>query len=240
MGDKIQLTLDERVLQGKKVKQLRRDGLVPVVVYGPGDEPINGQVDSRVMHKVYVQAGTHAPVHLTVGGKKKIAMIKEVDRDPVKGSMRHVSFHAVNAKNPVVAEIPVHLIGEGESEAEKNGYVILQNLEKIEVRALPMDLPEAIEISIKDLKEAGEKLTLAAATLPEGVEFVEHESHHGDDEEQHSVTDFLVASVWEPSALQAANEATAGDADENTEVEAEKGGEDADTEGEAGDKEKAE
>lgn len=225
MGDKVSLKLDERTVHGKKVAKLRKDGLVPAVVYGAGIDPISVQVEDGVFTKVYRQAGSHAPVHLTIGTKKKIAMIKDVDRDPVKGSVRHISFHAVNAKDPVTAEVPIRLVGEGESEAEKAGLIVLQNLDKIEVKALPMDLPEAVEVSIVGLKEAGEKVTLGDATLPEGVEFVEHDSGHGDEDEEEKahVTDLMVASVWEPAALQAANESAAGDGDDASDVASENG-----------------
>jgi large subunit ribosomal protein L25 len=219
--------LDERTVHGKKVAKLRKEGLVPAVVYGPGIDPVSVQIEDGVFTKLYRQAGTYTPVHLTIGSKKNIAMIKDVDRDPVKGTVRHVSFHAVNANDPVTAEVPIHLIGEGESEAEKNGLIILQTLDKIEVKALPMDLPEAIEVSILHLKEAGEKVTLGDATLAEGVEFVEHEDHHGqqqeDDEEKQHVADLMVASVWEPAALQAANEASAGSGEDVADVESENG-----------------
>jgi len=227
MGDKLSLKLDERTVHGKKVAGLRKEGLVPAVVYGPGIDPISVQVEDRVFTKIYRQAGTHAPVHLTIGTSKKIAMIKDIDRDPIKGSVRHVSFHAVNAKDPVTAEVPIRLVGEGESEAEKGGLIVLQNLDKIEVKALPMDLPEAIEVSIAGLKEAGERVTLGDATLPEGVEFVEHDSGHGDEDEEDKthIADLMVASVWEPAALQAANESAAGDAEDETEVESENGSE---------------
>lgn len=227
MGDKITLALTERTVHGKKVKSLRKEGLIPAVVYGPGIEPVSVQLEASLMLRTYKQAGTHAPVHLTVGGKKRIAMIKDVDIDPVRGELRHVSFHAVKASDPVTAEVPVQLVGEGESEAEKNGLIVLQTLEKIEVKALPMDLPDAITVDISGLKEPGEKVTLADATLPEGVEYVEHESGHGDEEEEDRprVTDLQVASVWEPAALQAANEAAAGDAEDESEVEAENGDE---------------
>lgn len=225
MGDKLTLKLDERTVHGKKVAKLRKEGLIPAVVYGPGVEPISVQVEDGVFTRLYRQAGTYTPVHLVIGSKKKIAMIKDVDRDPVKGSVRHISFHAVKANEPVIAEVPIHLIGEGESEAEKNGLIILQALDKIEVKALPMDLPEAIEISTVGLVEAGEKVTLADATLDEGVEFVEHDSGHGDesDEERSHISDLMVASVWEPAALQAANESAAGDATDESEVESENG-----------------
>ncbi len=172
MGDKITLALDERKLQGKKVAKLRKDGLVPGVVYGPDVEPTNVQADSVIIKKTIDRAGYHTPVQLTVGSKKHIAMVKDVDIDPVKNSIRHVSFHAVNAKDPVNAIVPIHLIDEGESEAEKAGLIVLQSLDSIEVRALPMDLPEALEVSVTKLHGDGDRLTVGYIELPEGFDFV--------------------------------------------------------------------
>lgn len=227
MGDKITLTLDERTAHGKKVKQLRRDGIVPVVVYGPGIEPVSAQVDQVMMGKVYSAAGKHAPVHLTVDGKKKIAMIKDVEVDNVKRRINHVSFHAVRQNQPVDAEVPIRLVGEGESEAERSGLLVLQTLESLQVKALPMDLPEALEVSIVHLKEAGERVLVSDIKVADNVEIVDNDDgHHEEDEEAaNSVMDQVVASVWEPSALQAANEATGGDAEDESEVEAEQGAE---------------
>lgn len=224
MGDKLKLTVQERTLHGKKVTKLRQDGIVPAVIYGPDIEPASVQVEEGVMSRLYRQAGTYTPVYLEVGSKKHIAMIKEVDRDPVRGSIRHVSFHAVNAKDPVTAEVPIHLDGEGESEAEKAGLMVLQTIDKIEVKALPADLPDALLADIRALKEAGEKLLVSDLPLPKNVELVEHETGHGDDDEdQHTILDLVVASVWEPSALQAANEAAAGTAEDEAEVESDNG-----------------
>lgn len=224
MGDKISLALDKRDTYGKKVAKLRKEGLTPVIVYGPGIEPIAAQTELSAIQKVVRMAGKHTPVYVTIDGKKKIAMIKEVDIDPVKGTVRHVAFHAVKQNQPVTAEVPIRLVGEGESEAEKNGLIVLQTLEQVEVKALPMDLPEALEADIRILKEPGEKLLLENITLPENVELVDNPSGHQEqDEEEHSVTELVVASVWEPSALQAANEAAAGDAEDESEVESENG-----------------
>lgn len=235
MGDKITLHVDEREIQGKKVKQLRAEGLTPGVVYGPGMDPMSVQVVEGDLVKVVNAAGKHTPVHLT-GKKRRIAMIKDVDIDPVRNAIQHVSFHAVRADQPVTTEVPIHLTGVGESEAEKNGLIVLQTTDRVQVKALPMDLPEAIEVSILELKEEGEKLTLAAAVLPENVEFVEHDDghHHDEDEEteRQTILDQVVASVWEPAALQAANEAAAGDAEDESEVESEHGEAEADVTGE--------
>jgi large subunit ribosomal protein L25 len=236
MGDKINLKLVTRDVHGKKVAKLRKEGMLPGVVYGPGMEPVSVQAEYNVIAKVYKTAGTHAPVHLDVDGKKRIAMIKEADVDPVRNTLRHISFHAVKASDPVTAEVPIQLIGEGESEAEKAGLIVLQALDKIEVKALPMDLPSAIEVSIVHLVAAGDRVTLADAKLPEGVEFVEHDDgHHSnedEDEDKPTISDLMVASVWEPAALQAQNESAAGDAEDVADVDAEHG-EDTDQESQA-------
>lgn len=229
MGNKIELVLETRELHGKKVAQLRKESIVPAVVYGPGMEPVSVQAPHNILEKIYRQAGTHTPVHLTIGSKKRIALIKDVEFDVIKHTINHVSFHAVKANEPVVAEVPIHLVGTGESEAEKAGLVVLQALDKIEVKALPMHLPEALEVSIADLKEAGEKITVADIKIPGDVDLVDNNAGDADDEEAHSVTELVVASVYEPSALQAANEAAGGDAEDASAdaVESENGSEEA-------------
>lgn len=225
MGEKISLKLDERKVHGKKVKSLRQQGITPGVVYGHGLEPLAVQAEAGEVRRVVAAAGKHTPVNLT-GAKRRIAMIKDVEWHPTKGGIiRHISLHAVKADEPVVAEVPVHLVGVGESAAEKAGLVVLQAVDKVQVKALPMDLPDAIEIDITGLAEAGDRVTLGDATLPENVEFVEHDSgHHEDDgEEKPTIADLVVANVYEPAALEAANDAAAGDATDESEVEAENG-----------------
>lgn len=211
MGDKINLKLDAREVRGKKVAKLRKEGLVPSVVYGQNIEPILGQSEYNVIAKVVHDAGKNTPVHLTVGSKKKIALIKDVDYDAVKHRIRHVAFHAVKANEIVTAEVPVRLTGLGESEAEKAGLIILQAIETIEVKAKPADLPEALEVSVIGLESDEDKVTFADIVLPSGVEYADAEQD----------LELVIANVYEPAALEAANEATAGDADESAEPEIE-------------------
>ncbi len=234
MGDKVTLKVDERQVHGKKVAKLRKEGLVPGIVYGAGMEPVSIQASAGEVAKVLSAAGQHTPVHLT-GKKRQIAMIKEVDRHPVKHNIRHIAFHAVKADEPVIAEIPIKLVGVGESPAEKAGLVVLQSLEKIEIKALPMSLPDVLEVSIAELEEAGQRVSVGDIELPEDTELVEHDDgREGTEDDDVTVKDLVIASVYEPSALQAANEAAAGDAeaDDVEEVAAENGGEEADAAGE--------
>lgn len=212
----ITLKLDARTVAGKKVAELRSEGIVPSVVYGGSADPINTQSGVVETTKVAHAAGKHTPVHLTINGKKQLAIIKSIDHDPVKHRVRHIAFHAIKQNDIITTEVPIHLIGQGESEAEKAGLVVLQAIEHIEVKAKPADLPEALELSIANLATTDDKLTLADITLPSGVEFAELEQD----------VELVVANVYEPSALQAANDAAGGDAeDDNPEaVEAQNGG----------------
>lgn len=217
MGDKITLKIERREVHGKKVKGLRKQGLTPGVVYGAGIEPVAVQADSSEVIRVVREAGKHTPVMLS-GAKKRVAMIKDIDYDATKhGVVRHVSFHAVDVNEPVLAKVPIVLTGEGESEAEKAGLVVLQALDEIEVKALPMELPEALEVSIVGLAQAGDRVTVGDITLPAGVELVEKDDgrrdEDDDEEEKPTILDLVIASVYEPGALQAANEAAAGDAE---------------------------
>lgn len=204
MGDTINLTLEARKLQGKKVSQLRRNGLVPGVVYGHGMDPTLVQVPYGPLDKVVRLAGKHSPVHIELGAKKRISLIKDVDRNPVTLQIQHVSFHAVKANEIVTAEVPIHLIGSGESAAEKAGLIILQAIESVEVKAKPADLPDTLEISIAELESAEDRVTFADIALPKGVEYADVEQD----------LELVIASVYEPAALEAANEAAAGDATE--------------------------
>jgi large subunit ribosomal protein L25 len=121
--------------------------------------------------------------------------------DPVKHVLRHVAFHTIKSDEKIVTEVPVILIGLGESAAERAGLVVLQAIEHIEIRAIPANLPESIELSIIDLTTDEDKLTMADIKLPAGVEFADHEQD----------MDLVIANVYEPSALQASNDAAGGD-----------------------------
>lgn len=214
----ISLKLEKREAHGKKVTNLRKDGFVPSVVYGGHDEPISTQSAKVETSKVIHEAGKHTPVHLTIDGKKKLAIIKSIELDPVKHQVLHVAFHAIKQNDVITTEVPVVLTGLGESAAEKAGLIVLQAIETVEVKAKPADLPESLEISVEALATDEDKLTLADIKLPEGVEYADIEQD----------LDLVIANVYEPAALEAANEAAAGDAVDEESVEAENGSEDLD------------
>lgn len=211
MSDSISLSLTKRTATGKKVAGLRKEGQIPGVVYGHGFDAINVQAPEVLLQKIVAKAGKHHMIDLDIEGDKKLGLIKEIEIDPVKHKLNHVAFHAVRAGDKVETSIPVKLVGVGESAAEKAGLVVLQTLENLTVRALPKDLPDSLEVSIIDLEEAGQGVTIADIKIPNGVELAEENQ------------DITIASVYEPSALAAANESAGGDAEDESEVESENG-----------------
>lgn len=198
----ISLTLHTRTASGKQVAKLRKEGIVPSVVYGGDAEPVSTQSALVETTKVAHAAGKHSPVDITLDGIKTLAIIKSIDMDPVKHTLRHVAFHTINKNDKIVTEVPIHLVGMGESAAERAGLVVLQAIEHLEVRALPANLPESLELSIVHLATDEDKLTVGDIKLPEGVEFADHEQD----------LELVIANVYEPAALEAANNDAGGDA----------------------------
>lgn len=209
----IALKLNTRTVTGKKVAKLLQDDIVPSVVYGGHADPVSTQSGFVETTKVVHAAGKHSPVDLTIDGKKTMAIIKSIDIDPVRHTLRHVAFHTITQNEIITTEVPIVLTGEGESEAEKAGLVVLQAIEHLEVKAKPADLPESLELSIRDLASAEDRLTVGDIKLPKGVEFADAEQD----------LELVIANVYEPSALQAANEDAGGDAEDPSAVAADNG-----------------
>ncbi|MCL2037560.1 50S ribosomal protein L25 [Candidatus Saccharibacteria bacterium] len=209
MPDKITLGVEKRTATGKQVAKIRHEGQVPAVVYGSAVEPQNVQLPQNAARKVVREAGRHTPVELTLDGKKQIALIKSIDYAPARHDITHISFQAVRADEVVTTEVPLELVGVEESEAAKAGLIILPTLESVEVRAKTADLPSEIIIDATQLSEPEEKLTMLDAQIPDGVEVVDF------DPEQ------VIATVWEPAALEAKNAAADKAADEARAAEAE-------------------
>ena len=187
------LKLDERKVGGKKVAKLRHDGHVPSVMYGGSIKPISTQSQLIETLKIVRAVGKHTPISIEVDGKKHLAIIKSIDFDPVRHELRHLAFHVINQNEKIVTTVQIELDGIGES----------QDIESVEVRALPANLPSSLNLSVALLVTDEDKLTLADIQLPENVEFADHDLD----------LDLVVANVYEPSALQAANEAAGGDAE---------------------------
>lgn len=209
MSDQITLAVDDRKTLGKQVKRLRDQGIVPAVIHDHGKASVHVQAEYQALYKAYMAAGKRHPVMLTAGAKKYTAIIKSVTFDPKYHSVTHVVFGAVKANEKVEAEIPVRPVyseGNDSSPAERSGLIVLAQLDTVQVRALPKDLPDQLTYDAEKLVEVGNQMTVADLVVPSGVE-VEVDSNH------------VIATVFEPSALAAANDDAGGTAEAGDEGE---------------------
>lgn len=219
------LELEKREVTGKAVKRLREQGLVPAVIHDHGKDSVVVMGQYLDLVKAYRVAGKHHPVSVKAAGKNYMALIKTVEFDPKKHELRHVVFNAVKANEKVTAEIPVRIkFAEGNeaTPAERAGLVVLHQLENVEAEALPKDLPDVLEFDGETLVEVGDQATVADLVVPKNVVVKTDETHP-------------LATVFEPSALQAANDAAGGTDEEVTETENPEGETVSDVESEASD-----
>ena len=153
------LKVDKRTVTGRKVKQLRRQGLIPANVFGKKIKSFPIQTDSKTFIKIFDEVGETGIVDVSVGEEKYPCLITGYAADPVTGNILHVDFHNVSLKEKVTATIPLHVVGEAPA-VKNEGGVLNQSLHEIEVEALPTDLPEAIEIDVTHLENIGDAIAI--------------------------------------------------------------------------------
>jgi large subunit ribosomal protein L25 len=172
----------------ENVKKMIKTGFVPAVVYGPhlkANKLVKVAVND--LRKIVAVAGESTLIDLMVDGKSEgKVLIKEDQRDPVKDTFIHVDFYEVDMTKEIHAEIPLHFIGESKAVKELSG-VLIRSINEIEVRCLPADLVNHIDVDVSSLNTFDDVVKIHDLKLPKGIKLV-HE------------TDDVVAVVAEPKA----------------------------------------
>ena len=151
----------------RATRRLRRDGYIPGVVYGGGEEPISFQVEARSLRQALAHGG--AVIDLSVdGGNGTPVVVKEEQRHPVSGATVHLDLLRVRLDRPIQATTVIELTGGEEAPGVKEGGILEQVTREINIEALPTAIPDAIEHDVSTL-EMNATVTLAAITAPEGV-----------------------------------------------------------------------
>jgi large subunit ribosomal protein L25 len=165
-----ELTAEPREITGKASRKLRRQGLIPGVVYGHNVKSQSVQVSTKEFAHTYLRAGSTTLVDLTVGdgNQPHKVFIHEVQRSAVKHDPIHVDFLVVNLLEEMIVSIPLVLVGESPA-VEKNEGLLLQQTEHVMVKALPMNIPSSIEVDISGLDEVGKGIHVSDLTIPENV-----------------------------------------------------------------------
>jgi len=129
--------------------RIRNSGHIPGVVYGHNTTPQNIEVDRKDFNNILRNYGTSVLVDLKVGNRTIISMIKEIQRDPVKNNILHIDFQAVSYNKPIHTTVPVTLVGR--ERVENNQATTQYQLRELNVECLPQNIPENIQINVKDL-----------------------------------------------------------------------------------------
>jgi len=168
--DEIVLNAELRTTTRKAVKLLRAEGLVPAVMYGHFTEPVNLQVDERLMVQVLSEAGTNRLITLSVEGLKddRRVLLRDLQRDAITHSLLHVDFYEVVMTEKITAEVPVVLVGESPVVVEGEG-ILFQGVDSIEIECLPGDLPPNIEIDLTPLAEIDDGVQVGDLDLGDAI-----------------------------------------------------------------------
>ncbi|MBA3276738.1 MAG: 50S ribosomal protein L25 [Chloroflexia bacterium] len=165
MADELILRAEPREIHGKKVKRLRREGLVPGVVYGPVvSNTVSVSVNRREFERFFSRNGHSTIVSLEWDGGKQPVLIREVQIDPVTRNPLHIDFFAPNMRVVLRQFVPVVMQHAGEHEG-----VLQTIMTEVEVEALPANLPHQIDVDISHLVSVGDAIHVSDVTLPADV-----------------------------------------------------------------------
>ena len=166
----INLELAPRELLGKKVNQLRRAGIIPVHLYGPGIESRSLQCEGPRLIQVLAQAGGNTPISVTVRGEtgNQLAFAREIQWDPRRDDVLHVDLLVAEATRVVSAQVPIILIGESPG-ARIVGGTVMHQLRLLDVEALPLEMPGQAEVDLATLTEPDGVIRVSDISLPSNV-----------------------------------------------------------------------
>lgn len=165
----LNLNANTRSVFGRKVKNLRKQSLLPANVFGKDIKSTALSVKADEFSQVYLEAGETGLIELAWDGQKVPVLTHNVQIHPLTREVLHIDFHQVNLKEKVTASVPLELTGEAQAVTDKTG-VLLTLLDEVEVEALPTDLPEKIKVDVTNLKQVGETIKGNQLKLPAGVE----------------------------------------------------------------------
>jgi large subunit ribosomal protein L25 len=164
----ITLTSEPRAELGSRPSgRIRRQGSVPAVVYGLGNDPVSIAVPARELGNILAgESGANTLISLSVDGADVLTLARQIQRHPTRGDLLHVDFVRISRDIAVTAEVPLHLTGE--APGVRDGGLLEQLVFSITVEAMPGNIPVALELGV-DALGIGDQQHMSDVTLPEGV-----------------------------------------------------------------------
>ncbi len=161
MTEKLTLDLNKRTLSGRKVKQLRRQHIIPANIFGKKISSIPVQISLKDFQKIYEKAGETSIIYATVNSEKEVRplLVSALQVNPITDLPIHVDFHQVDLTQKVTATVPLVLTGTAPA-VEDKGAVLIQMINELDVEALPTEIPHELTLDISSLKEIGDSLSV--------------------------------------------------------------------------------
>lgn len=166
MSDRVMIVAEPRTVTGKKVKQLRRQGYVPGVIYGQSD-PVNVQMEIKELRRALRVTGTTQLATIDVAGTEYTVLAREIQQHVYRRDVMHVDFMEVDMKSTITSEAV--LVSVGESVMAIEGGMVTLSLFSVEIECLPDDLISEIEIDISVIQTASDSIFVSDIVPPKGV-----------------------------------------------------------------------
>jgi len=172
MTDKITLKVTSRKITGRKIRNLRKEGILPANIYGKDIKSQAVQLPTKDFKTAFKTAGETNIINLALDKESKTrpVLVHNIHLHPVTDEFLHADFHQVDLTKKVTVAVPLEMIGE--APAVSKGGILLQLVDEIEVEALPSDLPDKFEINISQLKEIGQTVNLKDIKVPDKVKLM--------------------------------------------------------------------
>lgn len=174
MADTYTLDAQARTITGKKVNQLRVQGLVPAIIYGGKREPVTVQIPAKELTTTLMKAGGTHLIYINVEGSAHTVIARDVQRDILRGDITHVDFMAVDATTRLTAEVRVHFVNESPAIITRQGILVLGG-GNLTIEALPADLVEQVEVDLSLLKSVGDSVHVRDLKLTPGLRVLNDE-----------------------------------------------------------------
>lgn len=165
--ERLAITAEPREITGKKVKQLRRVGITPAIIYG-ASEPMNVQLDARTLRRVLRKSGGSNLIDVQLGADTRTVLARDIQQHVTRGDVMHVDFLEVDLKIAIAGEAELVAVGESPAMEEGSGTISFAT-RTIEIEALPEALVSEIEVDISLIVTTDDVITVADIKVPEGV-----------------------------------------------------------------------
>jgi large subunit ribosomal protein L25 len=170
--EKVVLKATKRTVIGKQVSQLRRAGQLPGVIYGHNIDPTAISLEAHSAGLAIPRLTSSSIVNIELDGKLIPALVREKQKNYIKGTLTHVDFQAISLTEKIRAEVSIHFFGLSPAVKDYSA-IIVHNLNELEVEALPSDLPERIEVDLSGLVKIGDAIHVRDLSLPANIEVLE-------------------------------------------------------------------